>query len=145
MISNYRSRVDAAKEQVSKYKKLADRYSFMRLGVFDLIALSIYVADRLDNFAIIVASVVVLLFCFAWLVSRQSGFEQKKEYFQNLAKVNENETRSILSHQNIYDNGRQFINDKHFYTSDLDIFGDASLFHLINRSSTSFGNRKLAE
>jgi DNA mismatch repair ATPase MutS len=117
----------------------------MRLGVFALIAISIYVADRLDNFAIIAVSVVVLMFCFTWLVSRQSGFEQQKEYFQNLAKMNENEIESILSHQNIYDNGQQFVNDKHFYTSDLDIFGDASLFQLINRSSTSFGNKKLAD
>jgi hypothetical protein len=145
IIGDYRSRVDAAQQQVAKYKKLADRYSFMRLGVFALIAISIYVADRLDNFTIIGVSVAVLLFCFAWLVSRQSGFEQQKQYFQNLVKVNENEIQSILNHRNSYDNGRQFVNDKHFYTSDLDIFGDSSLFQLINRSATSFGNKRLAD
>jgi hypothetical protein len=144
IIADYQSRVEAAKEQVAKYKNLADRYSFMRLGVFALIALSVYIADRVDNFTIIGVSVVVLLFCFAWLVSRQSKFEQQKEYFQNLAKVNENEIQSMLNHQNIYDNGRQFADDKHVYASDLDIFGDASLFQLINRSSTSFGIKKLA-
>ena len=79
ILGDYRNRVDAAKQQVDKFKKLADRYSFMRLGVFALIAISIYVADRLDNFTIIGVSVVVLMFCFTWLVSRQSGFEQEKE------------------------------------------------------------------
>jgi hypothetical protein len=145
IIGDYRSRVDVAKQQVNKYKKLADRYSFMRLGVFALVAISIYVADRLDNITIIGASVVILMVGFAWLVSRQSEFEQQKEYFQNLAKVNENEIQSILNHQNIYDNGWEFIDDKHFYASDLDIFGEASLFQLINRASTSFGNKKLAD
>jgi len=145
IIDDYRSRAEGAKEQVIKYKKLADIYSFMRLGVFALIALSIYIADRLNNFTIIGVSVFVLLLCFAWLVSRQSIFEQQKEYFQNLVKVNENEIQSMLSHQNIYEDGRQFANDKHFYTSDLDIFGDASLFQLTNRAATSFGNKKLAD
>jgi DNA mismatch repair ATPase MutS len=145
IIDDYRSRAEAAKEQVIKYKRLVDNYSFMRLGVFFLIALSIYVADRLDNFNIIGVSVVVLLFCFAWLVSRQSIFEQQKEYFQNLVKVNENEIQSMLSHQNIYQDGQQFADDKHFYTSDLDIFGDASLFQLTNRAATSFGNKKLSD
>lgn len=145
ILGDYQSKAEAAKQQVDKYKKLADRYSFMRLGVFALIAISIYVADRLDNFTIIGVSVVVLMFCFAWLVSRQSEFEQQKEYFQNLTKVNENEIQSILSNRNIYDSGRQFVNDKHVYTSDLDIFGGASLLQLINRSSTSFGNQKLAD
>lgn len=145
IIGDYRHKVDMAKQQVDKYKKLANSYSFMRLGVFALIAVSIYVADRLDNFTIIGVSVVVLLFCFTWLVARQSEFEQQKEYFQNLVKVNENEIQSMLNHQNIYDSGRQFVNDKHFYTSDLDIFGDASLFQLMNRSSTSFGNEKLID
>ena len=145
ILADYQERVDAAKQEVNRYKKLADRYSFMRLGIFALIALSVYVADRLDNFTIVAVSVVVLLFCFAWLVSRQSEFEQRKEYFQNLVKVNENEIESILSHKNSYHNGQQFVSDKHFYTSDLDIFGDVSLFQLTTRAATSFGNNKLSE
>lgn len=144
ILSNYIERVSAAKVQVSKYRKLADSYSLMRLGAFALMALSVYVADRLDNFTIIGVSVVVLLFCFGWLVSRQSQFELQKEYFQNLVKVNENEIQSMKDHQNIYGNGQHFVNDKHFYTSDLDIFGTASLFQLVNRASTSPGNNKLA-
>jgi hypothetical protein len=145
IINNYRARVEAASQQVNKYKKLVDQYSFMRLGVFVFIAISVYVADRLDNFTVIGVSVIVLMFCFVWLVSRQSEFELQKEYFQNLVKVNENEIQSMVNHTNIYGNGQRFVNDEHFYTSDLDIFGDASLFQLINRASTTSGNKKLAE
>jgi DNA mismatch repair ATPase MutS len=144
IINDYKDRVDAAQQQVSKYKQLADRYSLMRLGVFALLVVSIYFAERFDNFTIVAVSVVILVFCFAWLVSRQSEFELQKEYFQNLVRVNENEIQSVIHRHNIYDNGRQFVNDKHFYTSDLDIFGEASLFQLVNRSSTSAGNKKLA-
>lgn len=144
IINDYKVRVEAAQQQVKKYKQLADQYSFMRLGVFALVVVSIYFAARFDNFTIVAVSVVILMFCFAWLVSKQSEFELQKEYFQNLVKVNENEIQSMIHRHNIYDNGQQFVNDKHFYTSDLDIFGDASLFQLTNRSSTSTGNIKLA-
>ncbi len=61
-----------------------------------------------------------------------------------MKKVNENEIESILKHTNIYYNGSDFINEKHFYTADLDIFGAGSLFQLISRSGTSPGIYKLA-
>ncbi|HTD40174.1 MAG TPA: hypothetical protein VK671_06100, partial [Mucilaginibacter sp.] len=145
IINDYRARVEAASQQVNKYKKLADQYSLMRLGVFALMIVAIYFAVKLDNFTIIAVSFALLIFCFAWLVSRQSEFELQEEYFQNLLKVNENEIQSIINHHNIYNKGSQFIDDKHFYSSDLDIFGEASLFQLINRASTSTGNNKLAD
>jgi uncharacterized membrane protein YphA (DoxX/SURF4 family) len=145
IIDDYRKRAEAARQQVNKYKKLADRYSLMRLGVFALMIMAICFAVKLDDFTIIAISFAILIFCFAWLISRQSKFELQKEYFQNLVKVNENEIQSINTYANIYDNGQQFVNDKHFYTSDLDIFGNASLFQLINRASTSSGNKKLAD
>jgi DNA mismatch repair ATPase MutS len=144
IINNYRARVAAAKQQVNKHKKLAEQYSLMRLGVFTLMVGAIYFAVKLDNFTIIAVSFALLVLCFTWLVSRQSEFELQKEYFQNLVKVNENEIQSIVNHTSIYGNGQRFVNDKHLYTSDLDIFGNASLFHLINRASTASGNKKLA-
>ena len=56
-------------------------------------------------------------------------------------------TRSpvLTSHINIYNDGDAFGNDKHLYTSDLDIFGRSSLFELINRAATKPGCDKLAD
>ena len=45
----------------------------------------------------------------------------------------------------MYENGSLFVNDKHNYTSDLDIFGNGSLFQLINRAATFPGIIKLAK
>ncbi len=145
IISNYKKRISAASDQADKYKKLSNTCSLGRLVVFALLILAVYVAAKLDNFSIIAGSFIVLIFCFAWLVSRQSGFDQRKTYFLNLVKVNENEIASINDHKNIYDNGQRFINEKHPYTSDLDIFGDDSLCQLTNRTATSAGEAKLSE
>lgn len=145
ILNYYQQRITASQQEIDKYKKLINTYSFMRLGVIGLLVLAICLGKMQDDFTIIAVAAIILLLCFAWLVSKQSGFETQKAYFQHLLKVNENEISCILHHKNIYSNGQQYSNEKHFYTSDLDVFGDASLFKLMNRSATSAGNDKLAE
>ena len=144
IINNYKQQSAQAQQQVSNYKKLINTYSFMRLGIFALFVAAIAAAKMQANFTILAIAFVLLLFCFIWLVSRQAGFEAQKDYFQHLVQVNQNEIESILNNKNIYNNGQRFNNEKHYYTSDLDIFGDASLFNLLNRAATLAGNDKLA-
>ncbi len=143
--NDYRQRILSAQEQVSKYKKLVNTYSLMRLCVFGLFIVAVSVAIMQNNFNIIAIGFVIMLLCFAWLVSKQSAFDIQKKYFENLVKVNENEISSIISHANIYDNGARFANEKHYYTADLDIFGPASLYQLISRAATIPGFNKLGE
>ncbi len=140
----YRQGIAAAQQEVSNYKSLINTYSFMRLGIFALIVVAIWIGKEADNFTFIVIAFVILLLIFMLLMQKQSGFEKQKKYFENLALVTENEINSILTHDNLYSNGSQFEHDKHFYSSDLDIYGKASLFQLTNRSATSPGNHKLA-
>ena len=145
IINDYNLRINAANAEVNKYKRLIKIYSFLRLGLIGLLVISIYLGNTQNNFTIIAVTLVIVLFAFAWLVSKQSSFEDEKKYFENLVKVNENEISSILHHTNMYDNGAAFSNDKHFYSADLDVFGGSSLYQLINRSATTAGNNKLGE
>lgn len=145
IIDNYKQRAALASQEADKYKKLANTYSLLRLSIFVLIAISIYFAVQQDSFSIVAISFIALVFAFAWLVSRQSRYERQKQYFDDLQKVNLNEIASIQSHANIYHDGSRFATEKHFYTADLDIFGNASLYQLVNRTATSTGNNKLAK
>ena len=144
IINYYQSHALAAAAEASRYKKLADQYSLMRLGVFFLMALAVYLGIELNNFSIIALCFVVLLLCFAALVKRQSIYEQQRKYYTDLERVNSNEISCMRDGSNLYGNGARYGNEKHFYTSDLDIFGNASLFGLVNRAATSLGNDKLA-
>jgi DNA mismatch repair ATPase MutS len=144
IINSYQSHASAAADEASRYKKLADKYSLMRLGVFFLMALSVYLGIQLNDFSVIAICFIILLLCFAWLVQRQSVYEQKRKYYADLERVNNNEIGSMLDRSNIYNNGSPYGNEKHYYTSDLDVFGNLSLFNLINRTATSVGNNKLA-
>jgi len=144
IINDYQRRADDAQLEATKFKKLANTYSLLRLSLFIIFALAVYFGAVNDNFTVIAIAIIVLVFCFAWLVSRQSEFEKQLKYFRDLKLVNENEINSIQTYANLYDNGAKYNNDKHYYTSDLDIFGNASLFQLVNRAATTPGNNKLA-
>lgn len=144
IIKDYQERIAEAKQQADKYKKLSETYSLLRLGVFGLFILSVILAVSINQIMVIIVSVVLLSLCFAWLVNRQSRFDTLKDYFLDIKKVNENEISNINNRGNIYPDGSWFISDKHFYTSDLDIFGNGSLFQLINRAATLPGILKLA-
>lgn len=145
IIAGYQQRVNDAQQQIDEYSKLINTYSFLRLGIFALMAAAIWLSVKVIGFGLLVILFIILLFAFAWLVSRQSFFEEQRQYFINLKKVNENEIESITTRGNIYDDGNRFANDKHPFTADLDIFGKASLYQLVNRAATFPGKQLLAE
>ena len=145
IINDYQQRAVLASQEAAKYKQLVNTYSLLRLSIFALIVIAVCFGVQQDSFTAIAIGFIILVFAFAWLVSRQSKYERQRQYFDDLQKVNNNEVASIQSHTNIYSDGLRFANDKHFYTADLDIFGNASLYQLVNRTATSTGNNKLAQ
>jgi ABC-type multidrug transport system fused ATPase/permease subunit len=145
IIADYQQRVNAAQAEIDKYTSLINTYSFLRLGIFALMVGAIYLAVKTIGFGLLVILFIALLFAFVWLVARQSFFEQQRQYFTALRKVNENEITSLTNRASIYDNGSQFADDNHAYTADLDIFGKASLFQLTNRAATFPGKSLLAK
>jgi len=144
IITDYKQRALAAQTEFKKYEKLANQYSLLRLVVFGLIVLGVYFAVIYNNIFIVLGSFIALGFVFAWLVSKQSGFEKQKQYYKDLSLVTENELSVITTRANLYDDGSAFNDDKHFYTADLDIFGNLSLFQLLNRAATFAGSSRLA-
>src|SRR3954469_127115 len=95
IIDNYNLNAQRAGQEAAKFKKLADTYSLMRLGIFGLMVLAIYFAVAKDSFNIMAIAFPLLMLGFAWLVSRQSIFEQQRDYFLNLQRINENEVANI--------------------------------------------------
>ncbi len=144
IINDYIRRAASAGEEAQNYSKLINTYSLYRLGAFVLFILSVCLAVSFSEPSLILFSLLALGLCFSWLISRQNRFEVLKNYFQDVKSVNENEISSISNMAGIYDNGVWFADEKHNYTADLDIFGQNSLFQLLNRAATFPGNKKLA-
>ena len=144
IITYYQQRSDFAQQEADKYKELANAFSLYRLGVFGLFIIAVCVAVSMDEIVIIVFSLIILILWFSWLIKKQNEYETLKNYFLDLKKVTDNEIGSIKSYANMYDNGAMFGSDAHYYTADIDIYGNYSLFQLINRAATFPGMVKLA-
>jgi DNA mismatch repair ATPase MutS len=144
ILNTYHQAATFAQQEADKYKKLANNYGLYRLLAFGLFILSICAAIAVDEWTIIAFSLVVLVICFSWLIKKQNHYETLGSYYQDVKKVNENEITSVESRGNMYNNGAMVNNEKHYYASDLDIFGSGSLFQLLNRCATFPGMVKLA-
>ena len=144
-IKYYQSNITVAGNEIKQAERMINVYSFLRLGAIILGFLLIYQSFKFELIWVTELIFFGVVIFFGWLVSRQSRFEKKKLYYQNLRAVTDNEIESINFQKNIYSDGSEWQSDHHVYTSDLDIFGPASLFKLINRCSTLQGNAKLAD
>ena len=147
IIKDYTERASYALQQASKYKNLADEYSLYRLAAFGLLIFSVVVAISLNEIIVILITFPIVVTCglAGWLKNNPDLMKVTNGYWLDIQKINENEIGSIQQSTNIYPDGATFVNDKHYYTSDLDIFGAGSLYQLINRSATAAGMQKLAQ
>ncbi len=68
-----------------------------------------------------------------------------KKITQARIKINQDETDYLEHGKLSFENGAEFIDHTHFFSYDLDIFGNSSLYQHINRTTTYIGKTTLAK
>jgi hypothetical protein len=133
--------------QINQTQKFIDRLSLFRIGLFLLeILFFVLLLQSADNGwrLLIQLAMIIPVLCFIFIVRKQSLLDKELDYKKRFLWVVQNEINILNNKENGYDNGKRFESELHPYASDLDIFGDSSLFALINRCSTQNGNHLLA-
>jgi hypothetical protein len=87
----------------------------------------------------------VALILFAWMVIRYETTEEKRKRFLHLAEINKLEMKCLDGDFSGYKSGEEYIERDHPYSYDLDIFGKASLFQYICRTTSRPASDLLAE
>lgn len=143
MISVYREKLSDSEQ---KHKKLTQKYnqiSFLRLGIA-ILAIGFFYLSLKNPSLLNIAGVFTAIILFLILISlhRRVAFSRKIEK----TKMDSNQKEILFLDKGIYfsDNGNSFQNELHGYAYDLDIFGEKSLFHHINRTNTFIGKTLLA-
>ena len=92
-----------------------------------------------------IGAIPIWLIVLSLYVRWHSKFKERQGVYVDIVEINQREI-SAMNHdwQNDW-TGRQFVDAKHTYASDLDLFGELSLFRLINRIGTGSGQRLLAD
>ena len=118
--------------------------SWLRLFSFLLLAYSIYQSFVHQNFLSMGSAVIFLVF-FIFSIKRYAKQSYEKNFYTALANINQTETAFLETNQSKYATGLEFLTDNHAYAYDLDIFAEGGLYAHINRCSTDFGKKQLAE
>ncbi len=70
---------------------------------------------------------------------------KQRKFLETLKTINREETEAVQGAFLDYGDGSEFEDSDHAYTGDLNIFGNRSLFHFINRTTTSLGKKVLSD
>jgi hypothetical protein len=137
----YAERLAARKRRLDACIGRRDRTAWLRLAVFFAGAVSIWYAFHGASVWWIAGPVAIFIALVAW----QSRIERAAECARRAILFYE---RGIarLQHrwQGAGESGERFIDPHHPYTSDLDLFGRASIFELISTARTRGGEARLA-
>jgi hypothetical protein len=119
--------------------------SALRLVTFMLSAIIIVI---LANERLLAPLLIVVPFCilgFGLLVNRYNRVDKLKRHTGFLKDLNNHEVLRQKNRLSDFAAGDEFAERDHPYASDLDIFGQHSLFQLLNRTTTETGQTRLAE
>jgi DNA mismatch repair ATPase MutS len=133
---------------LSELKQLTIRYntiSILRLTVALVFLILGYVALNNDMQTALIIAMVVCVAAFFLLMRIHTALSIRKGRAAALVKVNEDEIAYLSGTGIAFENGAKFVDFKHPYSHDLDIFGNKSLFHNLNRTETYKGREKLAQ
>ena len=123
-------------------KRLAG-IALLRLAAFTALAVSTWYLTKGYSAAGLLLTLVLLL-VFIIFIKLNFRLKDRKALLEQLLYVNRNEQGVLDDRPNGFPDGKEWLTPSS-YLDDLDIFGPRSLFHLLNRTTTSHGKERLAE
>jgi len=140
----YHSREAEFSASADRLRKLSDRLSIARLAAF---AGGLVLFAILLSFSVLaaVAILAVALILLAWLVIKYETTEKSRKRYLHLAEINRLELKCLEGDFSSFKTGEEYIERDHPYSYDLDIFGKASLFQYIGRTTSKPASDLLAE
>ncbi len=128
-------------------KKLKQRKSYLgwfRFGSIVAVFIAFYILWSFGVWYVIIAS-ILLIAVFVRLLFTDLANGDAIEHLNHLININKNEVKFINGDYHDFPGGSQYAPADHFYSNDLDIFGRASLFQYLNRTTSEMGGSRLAE
>ncbi len=143
--SIYQNLLHDYEQKLKKSKYSARLISILRLTVFIAGITLIYFFANAGSTVYLTLDIVLTIVFFLVLVKTHSLFLNKQKEEEAYIKINKDEITALSGDFSHFENGKAFLDSKHSYSFDIDIFGDGSLFQFLNRTSTFIGRIKLVD
>jgi hypothetical protein len=125
----------------AKLKSLA----FLRVVTFITYLVVLTISANYSNLIAVILSTILFILIFVTLVKLFNNTQFQANHNKYLSKINSDELLRNRGRLDGFDPGMEFAYTQHPYHNDLDIFGNNSLFQLINRCTTFWGRNTLAD
>ncbi len=142
LVSYYTEQLNNYSEQLRRIRRKNILVATLRMISFIAAAICIYGFIRNGGLLVSVFGILFIL-AFVLLIKWNFRLNDERDLVQKLVFVNDNELKVLGGQPNDFDDGEQFLSDEGF-ANDIDVFGHRSLFHLVNRTTTTHGTDQLA-
>ena len=140
----YTDKVAALTAEIAELKRHNTTFVLAELAAFVAMLASL-VAYTLTSIGVLFIILAVISFAVYYFIRQvDAGKNYKADECERLLKVYENELSYLNGDFSGFDAGEKYIDPRHPFTFDMDIFGPESLFNRINRTVTTGGSDYLA-
>ena len=141
-IAKYRELAENQLNAAARYKKELNANSLLRFSVFLTGSALTYFFHQNTLLAVLFAAVTGV--CFLALLVRHKNLLFKKAKSEALARIAGNELQAFVYDFSPFDGAPEHVDPAHSFSFDLDIFGERSVFQMLNRTSLAMGKEALA-
>lgn len=138
----YSEKANLIQYKVNHYKRITSYCTVLKISSFAGMLISLFVLW--NNISWLVPIFILLLILFIIACALQGKFYRKGLFFNTYKKVLDIEIDADNGKYDELSSGDEYINTDHLFTSDLDIFGNNSVFTQVNRTCTVHGKEILA-
>jgi DNA mismatch repair ATPase MutS len=140
----YQKRLEELQAQLKLLQQRKSSFAWLRLGAIVAIIAVFYLLFSF-GFIYVALATILLLYIFIRLIYADLNNQSKIDHTHHLIHINEEELKCLAGDYYDFKDGAEHIPKDHPYANDLDIFGRASLFQYINRTTSEPGSKKLAD
>ncbi|MBD7914734.1 DNA mismatch repair protein MutS [Clostridium sp. Sa3CUN1] len=142
----YEEEISKNEDKIKDLNKIINIISIIRLGIVLAVIAAVYYFFKIENVVLLILSIVIGLAIFLIVaIFHNKKIRDRKETKLIISINSKGIDRINGNFKKVEDKGEEFLDEKHPFTSDLDIFGRNSLFQMINSTKTKFGREKLSE
>ena len=139
----YTQRLVSLKADLNQLQKKKSQLAWLRFGAVVAALACWYFLLPLGLWFVLVPVLILLVF-FTQLVLADLKNKSAIAIKEQLIRINEDELKGLDFNYFHFAAGSEYVKKEHLFTSDLDIFGHASLYQYINRTSSQMGSNQLA-
>ncbi len=129
--------------ELKEVKRKLTQSSILRLLVFCAICFGIYFFY--GNLQILIPALLLGVIIFFSLVRRYAALTDEKKKLLALISINETEIEALHGNVSKLETGKEFEDQAHKFSYDIDLFGRGSFFQYLNRTVLVSGKKLLAK